>query len=94
MLAILAGFTVSFAKSVSQSTAKTIGYNYLHQRSAAIKSADDLSLSYTSTGANTSADFYIFSGNNCYVAVSADDAVTPILGYSSEGPFVTILHKG
>mgnify|MGYP003287474151 CR=1 FL=1 len=32
-------------------------------------------------------NFYIFSGENCFVIVSADDRVRPIIGYSDTNPF-------
>ena len=33
-------------------------------------------------------NFYIFSDDNSFVIVAADDRATPILGYSNEFPFV------
>lgn len=32
-------------------------------------------------------NFYVFGNNNCFVIVSTDDRVTPILGYSTENSF-------
>jgi hypothetical protein len=67
-------------------TAKNVGYNYLIQHAASLNSADDLSLVYTS-GTDV-AYFYIFSSKNSFVLVSADDAVIPVIGYGTEGPFI------
>ncbi len=76
---------ISFGKTVPVSTAKIAGYNFLHQRLSSLQSADELQLVYTSSG---SADyFYVFSGNNCFVMVAAEDGVVPILGYSTKTVF-------
>ncbi len=78
---------LSYGKTVSVSTAKTIGYNFLHQTTGAVSSADELNLVYTSGTAP--AYFYVFNGANCFVIVAADDNALPILGYSGENTFGT-----
>ncbi len=78
-------FGISNAKFVSVTAAKKAGYNYLSQ--SILKSSEDLRLVYISGAEPTL--FYIFNGPNCFVIVSADDCVLPVLGYSREQPFKT-----
>ncbi len=85
---LLALCTASYAKEVPLSTAKTVGYNYLLQHgTSSLNDVSDLNLVYTSGTAP--AYFYVFSGNSCFVIVSAEDGVVPVLGYSKEGAFRT-----
>ena len=88
VLLLFISFTFSYGAAVSVEIAKTVGYNYLLQHGeTTLNSTDDLRLVYTS-GSST-AMFYVFNGNNCFVIVSADDAVVPVLGYSKNNLFKT-----
>jgi len=76
---------LSYASHVSQSTASTVGYNFLSHKTSGL-SATDLKLAYTgSNGGNTL--YYIFSTDHSFVMVSAEDGATPIIGYSTDRAF-------
>jgi len=88
----------AFAKPIDEATAKTVGQNFL-----AFKlpyAPGDVTLSYkayapvsvlnTFTTQQPAVYIYIFSaGKNAFVMVSGDDRITPILGYSNEGGFIS-----
>ena len=80
-------YTISFGTTVSIDSAKIIGVNYLSQHGV-FANKDDLQLTYTSKSGNGALNyFYVFSTENSFVIVSADDWVKPVIGYSKEGPF-------
>ena len=82
---LVTGSTLSYGAAVPVKTAKSVGYNYLAQHGGELKNADDLQLIYTS--GNAPEYFYVFGTDRCFVLVSADDAVTPVLGYSLSNGF-------
>lgn len=86
LMLLVTGSTLSYGAAVPVNTAKSVGYNFLAQNGAGVKSVDDLQQIYTSNG-NGHEYFYVFGTGNCFVMVSADDAVTPILGYSTTNGF-------
>ena len=90
ILACLSCFFVNetFAKQVEASTAKKTAENFLYSN-AKISSAE-LNLSYTEKSQSGDADFFIFDINNHsgFIIISADDAVRPVIGYSTEKSFV------
>jgi len=87
----------SFAKGVDSASAKNIAANFYSQNSIGkgpVSSQSlNLSLAYQCVGTATSSQgenlYYIFNVNDGdgFVIISGDDAVTPILGYSTEGKF-------
>ncbi len=90
---LLAISSISYSKPLSQSTAQSVAYNY-YKNVGKILSSDDLSLAYTASnninGAQI-ADFYVFNvvSSAGFIIVSADDIITPILGFSTESAFNT-----
>ena len=85
LLLLLAWSGISFGKSVPVSTAKTVGYNYLRQHGGSLNKEDELSLVYTS--GTPTPFFYVFSGDHCFVIVSAEDGVIPVIGYGNDRSF-------
>jgi len=83
----------TFAKTVSETSAKTIGCNYLISMGVSgVKSPADLTPSYTAQsqgGSSMVADFYVFNiaSSEGFVMVSADDKVIPVLAYSATSSF-------
>ncbi len=83
----------SFAKTVDENTAKTIGSHFLISVGVqGVQSESDLVTSYVASATvngNVIKDYYVFNivNGNGYVMVSADDNVIPILAYSREGLF-------
>jgi hypothetical protein len=85
-----------FAKQVDESTAKSVAQNFLSTQSnlKINRNQLNLNLAYKAQSATRSKDgkaenyFYVFNNESKgFVIVSADDAATPILGYSDEGVF-------
>ena len=83
----------SYGKTVDESTAKTIGSNYLISMGVqGVRSASDLTTTYVAAATvkgNLVSDYYVFNINEAkgFVMVSGDDKVIPILAYSNEAPF-------
>ena len=78
------------AKPVNETKAKVVGINFLNStqvNSSNKKSSDNLSILFTETLDGIIPAHYIFTGESIkgFVIVSADDAISPILGYSNEG---------
>jgi len=90
-LLAMANCVLSFAKQVSEETAKTVGYNFLRSQThtATPANATGLQLAYKVNAANgTDVALYVFNtGSNGFVIVSGDDVANPVLGYSNEGGF-------
>ena len=88
-LVLLVTFTinnVAFGTHVTPTTAQLVATrvaNSDHLKSASLP----LSLVYARENA-----FYVFSNTSGFIIVAADDRVTPILGYSTEGPFIVPEH--
>lgn len=76
-----------FAERVDEKTAQKVGETFLK---SILPDKTDLKLALVAY-ANCAdfSNFYVFGGENCFVIVSADDCVKPILGYSDENPFGT-----
>ena len=67
---------------VTESAAKTVATSVGVSGNAHMKSSSSLSLVYAKE------TFYVFGNASGFIIVAADDRVTPILGYSNEGPFI------
>ncbi len=76
------------AKPVQVSLAQTVASNFYTQNTNTAIS--NLTLAYTAKSANADALYYVFNVNlnSGFVIVSADDAMRPIMGYSTEGTYV------
>lgn len=86
-----------FGKPVDENRAKMVGLNFLHYKTNSIllKRASELQLTYVvnskiGNSSNEITMFYVFNvGSVGFVIVAGDDTVTPILGYSDQGNFVS-----
>jgi len=81
----------SYGKSVDESTAQKVAYNFLKPKTN-LQGLSDLSLVYTSNSVlngNNIIYFYIYNSTSTqgFVIVSGDDIVMPVLGYSTESAF-------
>jgi Peptidase C10 family/Secretion system C-terminal sorting domain/Spi protease inhibitor len=91
-LSVFTGVT-SNAKSVDESTAKTVGANYLIAvGTQGVTGPSDLVTHYvasTTVEGRSITDYYVFNvkGGPGFVMVSADDIILPILASSSESVF-------
>ena len=76
-----------FAERVDEKTAQKVAETFLKSK---MQGKTDLSLTPIAYANRADfSNFYVFGGENCFVIVSADDCVKPILGYSDENPFGT-----
>ena len=76
-----------FAERVDEKTAQKVGETFLKSK---MQGKTDLKLTPIAYANRADfSNFYVFGGENCFVIVSADDCVKPILGYSDENPFGT-----
>lgn len=86
-------FVQAEAKFVPQETAKVVAENYIKERiinNQVDWSINSVYIQYVKTeyDGNNHPAFYVFTNNNLgYIIVSADDVLTPILGYSYEGTY-------
>ena len=70
--------TELFAKPIDLETAKILGSNFLKQPVTEAKTGDALQSNETA--------YYILQSENGFVIIAADDAVSPIIGYSHNNP--------
>ena len=78
-IAIFAG--QAFAAPVDVNTAKNLGVKYLKNNVLSAKNIADAQLVYTLSSEDNTPYLYVFSHENGYVVVAADDRAYPILGY-------------
>lgn len=77
-----------FAGPVNPQQAKKVALHFMIQKSSSITRSSSCELVYTQTnGRSADALFYVYNVGNGFVIVSADDAVIPVLGYSTNGHF-------
>ena len=86
LLSLMVNF--SFAKSVGTNTAAKVALNYFKFYTAQKEASVNLnSTLYSSKG---SATFYVFDAKPIgFIIIAADDRSIPVLGYSTEGNFIT-----
>ncbi|HXU27282.1 MAG TPA: Spi family protease inhibitor, partial [Bacteroidia bacterium] len=87
-LFLMLGAGSLFAKPVTPSLAKKVAQNFYTQNSN--KEVKSVTLAYTQKSATGSALYYAFNinTNDGFVLVTADDAGSPIIGYSTKNSFV------
>ena len=88
LLAFLLGITSLQAKSVDVAKAQRLGLNFVQHKAMFAKNAvQSMELSYVLRAESGMATAYVFNFNGGFVIVAADDASSPILGYSCNGNF-------
>src|SRR5574344_1211618 len=91
MLLFCATFIFSaYGKKVSLENAKQIAKNHYSERENMQKNYDNIKLSLAyNPEIQSEYAFYVFdvADNKGYIIVSADDAITPILAFSTSGKF-------
>ncbi len=87
-LFLILGTSVLCAKPIIPSTAKKVAQNFYKQNAKTDVTSVDLA--YTGLTASGKAAYYAFNinTNGGFVIVSADDAASPIIGYSTKDNFV------
>jgi len=93
LLTAVIGTSMLKANIVSKEVAENVATNF-YQRNIS-PSVSAFTLSYTETAPNGDPVYYAFNadGNKGFVIVSAEDAGTPIIGYSGKGLFVMPEHE-
>jgi hypothetical protein len=86
-IAALSGFV--YAHPVNIQTAQTVAANFMASRGLSGNVVLNLTRSYASLTPSGQTSLYVFDVNNGtgFVVVSGEDAVAPVLGYSTENPF-------
>lgn len=88
LVLLLSIFGAATANPVDETQAQEVGYKFLNAtRKMDVKNTDALHLVKTYRCETGEAAFYVFNTESGFVIVSADDCVTPILGYSYEGTY-------
>ena len=88
LMALILGVGMLNAHPVDVNRAKMVGQQFVQANYELNRQNVDLELVYTGASARGEACFYVFNlGNEGFVAVSADDAFRPIVGYSTEEAF-------
>jgi hypothetical protein len=85
---LMLGVSLANAKPVTPASAKTVAENFYKQNSGI--AVNSVSLAYTEVSADGLPVFYVFNINDKdgFVIVTAEDAVKPILGYSTKNSYV------
>ncbi len=80
---------LSFGRTVPLNTAKLTGYHFLQQKlgSDVVPDVNSLILEYTSRGSTGVFGYYVFNVSHGFVMVSGEDAIMPILAYSTTRNF-------
>ncbi len=74
------------AKPIPVSVAQRVASNFYAQNSKTAVSG--ITLAYTETTNTIGTLYYAFNVNSGFVIIAADDAISPVLGYSTEGNYV------
>ena len=85
--ALLISAIALMASPVEPEQARTIALNFMVQKSPTVTRSTECTLAYTWSNDRSSALFYVYNVGGGFVIVSADDAVMPVLGYSTSGSF-------
>ena len=75
------------ASPVEPQQAHTVALNFMAQKTPTVTRSTDCSLVYTKSDTRSNALLYVYNVGGGFVIVSADDAVTPVLGYSTSSTF-------
>ncbi len=82
----------AFAEKTDVKTAQALATNFYYEKGLLsghdLKQPAELSLTYTQLN-NNEEIYYVFSSDNGYIIVAADDAVYPVLAYSYEKKYST-----
>ena len=88
LMAVILGVGMLNAHPVDVNRAKMVGQQFVLANYEQNRQNVELELVYTGASTRGEACFYVFNvGSEGFVAVSADDAFRPIVGYSKEEAF-------
>ncbi|MBQ7734875.1 MAG: C10 family peptidase [Bacteroidales bacterium] len=75
------------ANPVEPQQAQTVARHFMMRQMPAVTRSTECTLAYTKSNGRSDALFYVYNVGGGFVIVSADDAVKPVLGYSTTGSF-------
>lgn len=75
------------ANPVEPQQAQTVARHFMMRQMPAVTRSTECTLAYTKSNDRSDALFYVYNVGGGFVIVSADDAVKPVLGYSTNGSF-------
>lgn len=78
---------VVMANPVEPQQAQTVARHFMMRQMPAVTRSTECTLAYTKSNDRSDALFYVYNVGGGFVIVSADDAVKPVLGYSTNGSF-------
>ena len=78
---------VVLANPVEPEQAQTVARHFMMRQMPAVTRSTECTLAYTKSNDRSDALFYVYNVGGGFVIVSADDAVKPVLGYSTNGSF-------
>ncbi|MBO7577309.1 MAG: Spi family protease inhibitor, partial [Bacteroidales bacterium] len=78
---------VVMANPVEPEQAQTVARHFMMRQMPAVTRSTECTLAYTKSNDRSDALFYVYNVGGGFVIVSADDAVKPVLGYSTNGSF-------
>ena len=87
LFAMLICAITMMASPVEPEQARIVALNFMMQKSPAVTRSTDCTLAYTWSNDRSTTLFYVYNVGGGFVIVAADDAVTPVLGYSTTGSF-------
>ncbi len=91
--AIVAFIPMASGKTVTSDMAQTVAANFFRQN--ANMTVNSISLAYTETSESGEAVYFAYNINagKGFIIITADDAMYPVIGYSTEGSFVVPDHS-
>ena len=87
LFAMMICAVVMMANPVEPEQASTVALHFMMRQMPAVTRSTECTLAYTKSNDRSDALFYVYNVGGGFVIVSADDAVIPVLGYSTTGSF-------
>ncbi|MCR4847727.1 MAG: C10 family peptidase [Bacteroidales bacterium] len=85
ILFFLMAMSPVFSKHISEHTARQVAQTFLNSKMGGSPEIHLIDFAEKTEFPN----FYVFGNEHCFVIIAADDAVHPVLGYSTENAFIT-----
>ena len=87
LFAMMICAVVMMANPVEPEQASTVALHFMMRQMPTVTRSTECTLAYTKSNDRSDALFYVYNVGGGFVIVSADDAVMPVLGYSTTGSF-------
>ncbi len=87
LFAMMICAVVMMANPVEPEQASTVALHFMMRQMPTVTRSTECTLAYTWSNDRSTTLFYVYNVGGGFVIVAADDAVTPVLGYSTTGSF-------